>query len=246
MLIRSNIGDSMSRTIEEFLEEQSKKDIEGRITLSKDAIIELQNRIKHYLNSYETENRMNAAEVARVLDYTPMHYSRFKNVGMFNKVASVFLFLSNLAKLKEMSLSEFIIYVENKPMKSANEQLSRSLHDWELELIDFMSKIESTIRRFFTRRAIHDAQENENVKNKLEIGMTLSTLIAYLDIGDLKLLISIIKDFSKRADLKVETQKNETLDQELIDMKRDIIKFMKEKLIHISESEKNKKNVFNM
>lgn len=233
----------MSRTIDEFLQDQSKKDIEGRITLNKDSIIELQNRIKHYLNSYETENKLNAAEVARILDYTPMHYSRFKQVGIFNKVASTFLFLSNFAKLKDMSLSEFIIYVENKPIKSANEQISRGLHEWEIELLDFMNKVENTVRRFFTRRAVNDAQKNENIKNRLEIGMALSTLITYLDVSDLKLLISIIKDFSKRSNIKTELQKNEDIDHEINELKREIIKFMKDKLSDAPEIDKSRKSV---
>lgn len=223
------LGGSMSKTIEEFIEDQSKKEVDGRITLTKEDIIELQNRVKHYLNAYETENKMNASEVAKILGYTGMHYSRFKLVGTFNKVASVFLFLSNFSKLKDMSLSEFMIYIENKPLKTSTEQLSRGLFEWEIETIEFMNKMESTIRRFFTRRAVYESNKNETIKNRLEISMTLATLITYLDLNDLKLLISIIKDFSKRAQFQMQTDENESVSVELKSLKKDIVKFMKDK-----------------
>lgn len=220
----------MSKTIDEFIEDQDKKGGEGRLTLGKKDILELQNRVKHYLNSYEVENKYNASDVARILGYTGMHYSRFKLVGTFNKVASVFLFLANFAKLKDMSLSEFMSYIENKPLKTANDQISRGLHEWEIALLDFMNKTESTLRRFFTRRAVYEAQKSETIKQRLEIGLTLGTLITYLDVGDLKLLISMVKDFSKRSHLHTELEENKDTHDELKNIKNDILKFMKDKL----------------
>jgi hypothetical protein len=223
-------GDFMSKTIDEFITEQNEKDTEGKITLSKAEILELQNRVKHYLNAYETENRLNASDVARILGYTPMHYSRFKSVGTFNKIASVFLFLSNFSKLKDMSLTEFMLYVENKPLKTPDEQLARGLHEWEIELLDFMNKIESTTRRFFTRRAVMDAQKSEGMKERLEIALALSTLITYLDTDDLKLLVSIVKDFSKRLKTNNQVRTDSPVTEDIKHMKKDIVKFMKDKL----------------
>ena len=129
-------------------------------------------------------------------------------------------------------------YIENKPLKTATDQISRGLHEWEIALLDFMNNTESTLRRFFTRRAVSDAQKSETIKQRLEISLTLGTLITYLDIHDLKLLISIIKDFSKRSQLHTESPESEVVKDELKNIKKDVVKFMKDKFKD-TESELN-------
>lgn len=126
-----------------------------------------------------------------------------------------------------MSLSEFSTYIDNKPIKTATDQLSRSIYPWEINLLSFMNKTDATLRRFFTRRVINDAQQNEIIKERLEVAMTISTLLTYLKIDDLKLMVSIAKDLSKRSEF------NDILEEEITDelksIKLNIIKFMKDK-----------------
>ena len=189
----------MSKSVKEFLDEQEKRDSEGKVTLTETELVELQNRVKHYLTSYEVENKLNPSKVAEMLGYTQMHYSRFKLVGTFNKVASCLLFFSNFARLKNMSLSEFMINIENKPLQSPEGQISRGLWKWELDTISFLSKIESNIRTIFTRKSIPDSTD-EYKKTKLEIALSISILMTQLNLNDFKLIFSIITDLAKRLE----------------------------------------------
>jgi hypothetical protein len=221
----------MSKTLKEFLDEQTQKESEGTITLSESDIVEFQNRWKHYLNAFEIENKMNASEVAKKLGYTPVHYSRLKLIGSFNKVASCLLFLSNFASLKKLSLSEFMINIENKPLKSVDGQISRRLWDWELDLLEFFSKIQPTIRRFFTRKIIKDTK-NKNFTDentKLEILLALIMIMQNFNHADFKFIVTFVKDFANRTSVNNDTG-NDSSSKELLDIRNDLIRFMKSKI----------------
>lgn len=220
----------MSKSITEYLEEQVKKDGEGKVTLSADQLIELQNRVRHYLNSYEVENKLNASEMAKILGYTPMHYSRFKLVGTFNKVASCLLFFSNFAQLRKMTLSEFIINIENKPLKNPEGQLSRGMWDWEIDTLEVLSKIESTIRRVFTRKTIKDSENNEIAFCKLEIGLSILILLSQMKINDFKLATTIFKEISiKSFNSSEDKDNNKNVIDELQNLRKEFIKLIKNK-----------------
>ena len=222
----------MSKSILEHLSEKIENDEEGKATLSVNEIIELQNRVKHYLNSYETENKLNASDVAKKLGYTAMHYSRFKLVGTFNKIASCLMFLSNIADLKKMSLTEFIINIENKPLKTPDAKLSRGMWDWEIDSLGFLSKLDPTLRRILTRKIIKESENNEKAFLKIEFGISILILITQLSAEDLKLIISVVKNLSNR---KFSNQ-NQEIDNielnELQDLKRDFIRFIKNKFTY--------------
>lgn len=220
----------MSKSITEYLEEQVKKDGEGKVTLTADQLVELQNRVRHYLNSYEVENKLNASEMAKILGYTPMHYSRFKLVGTFNKVASCLLFFSNFAQLRKMTLSEFIINIENKPLKTPEGQLSRGMWDWEIETLEILSKLESTIRRVFTRKTIKDSENNEIAFCKLEIGLSILILLSQMKINDFKLATTIFKEISiKSINNHEDKDNNKDAINELQNLRKEFIKLIKNK-----------------
>lgn len=220
----------MSKSITEYLEEQVKKDGEGKVTLTADQLVELQNRVRHYLNSYEVENKLNASEMAKILGYTPMHYSRFKLVGTFNKVASCLLFFSNFAQLRKITLSEFIINIENKPLKTPEGQLSRGMWDWEIETLEILSKLESTIRRVFTRKTIKDSENNEIAFCKLEIGLSILILLSQMKINDFKLATTIFKEISiKSINNHEDKDNNKDAINELQNLRKEFIKLIKNK-----------------
>lgn len=229
----------MSKTLKEFLDDQTQKESEGTITLSESEIVEFQNRWKHYLNAFEIENKMNASDVAKTLGYTPVHYSRLKLIGSVNKVASCLLFISNFARLKKLSLSEFMINIENKPLKNVDGQISRRLWDWELDLLEFFSKIEPTIRRFFTRKIIKDTKEKirTDETTKLEILLSLVTIIHNFNHEDFKFIVSFSKDFANRT---VINKDNESISnsKELLEIRNDLIRFMKAKNNNVDASVK--------
>ena len=192
---------------------------EGRITLSAEEISNFQSRIKHFLNSFEFENKLNGIDVARMLGYTNAHYSRLKNIGADNKISSTLNFLSNIAKLKNMSLSEFIIYIENKPLINAENQLGRGLWEWEVQTLNFLWRTESTLRRIFTRGPIRDSENNKSSFLKLELALTSLMLMMKLNTNDFLLIISIIKDL---------TQRSEKNDFELEELKNELIRYAKD------------------
>ncbi|BBH54701.1 hypothetical protein [Fluviispira sanaruensis] len=220
----------MSKSINEYLDEQERKDCEGRVTLKAEQIIELQNKVRHFLNSYEVENKLNASEMAKILGYTPMHYSRFKLVGTFNKVASSILFFSNFAQLRKMSLSEFIIDIENRRLKNPDGQLSREMWDWEIEMLEIFSKIDSTIRRVFTKKVIKDSESYEVAFCKLEIGLSILILLSQMKINDFKLATTIFKEISIKSFKSNEAQdNNEEAISELQNLRTEFIKIIKNK-----------------
>lgn len=226
--IFNNIGeneDFMSKSISELIEER-KKGGEGRVTLSVEQLIEFQNRVRHFLNSYEVENKLNASEMAKILGYTAMHYSRFKLVGTFNKVASCLLFLSNFAQIRNMTLTEFLMNIENKPLKNPEGQLSRGMWDWEIEAIELLGKVDSTVRRIFTRKTMKEAQKNEDELYKFEIALSAMILLMQLNEHDLNLSINIIKDLSSRTYYK-NSQTKIDYTNELPELRRNIIKTIK-------------------
>lgn len=218
----------MSKSIIEYLKEQSEKEGEGKVTLTSEQLIELQNRVRHYLNSYEIENKLNASDMAKILGYTPMHYSRFKLVGTFNKVASCLLFFSNFANLRKISLSEFIINLENKPLKNSDGQYSREMWDWEINIIEIFSKVESTIRRIFTRKTIKEAEQNEEAFCRFEIGVSILVLLSQLKISDFKLAAILVKEISSQKNDNVNSSINLNEDlQDLQILRKDLIKLVK-------------------
>ena len=198
---------------------------EGRMTLSMDEITKYQGRVKHYLNSFEFENNLNGIDVARMLGYTNAHYSRLKNIGVENKISSTLNFLSNLAKLKNMSLTEFVMYVDNKPLKNPETQLARGLWDWEIQMLNFLSKIEPTIRRILTRRAIKESENCDFTFLKLELGISVLTLMLKLNTSDFLLMISLLKELIKRADDKDKVSVIESQDKinELEELKKELM-----------------------
>lgn len=196
---------------------------EGRITLSPEEISSYQSRIKHFLNSFEFENNFSGADVARLLGYTNAHYSRLKNIGVENKISSALNFLSNIAKLKNMSLSEFIIYIENKPLINAEKQIGRGLWDWEVSTLNLFWRMESTLRRILTRGPIKEAEKNKTTFLKLELALSAVVLMLKLNTKDLLLIISIIKDFTNRKE-------NDPIENEseLDDLKNNLIRYAKD------------------
>lgn len=230
----------MSKSIIEYLEEQKAKDGEGKVTLNSEQLIELQNRVRHYLSSYEIEHKLNASEMAKILGYTPMHYSRFKLVGTFNKVASCLLFFSNFAHLRKMSLSEFIMNLENKPLKNSEGHLSRELWDWEIDTLEILSKVESTIRRMLTRKTIKEAELSEIAFCKFEIALSILVLLPQLQISDFKLAAILVKEISsKKSGINASESPLPNANEDIHDLqmlRKDLIKLVKSKSIQDSEN----------
>ena len=197
---------------------------EGRIALSRDEIIKYQGRVKHYLNSFEFENNLNGIDVARMLGYTNAHYSRLKNIGVDNKISSTLNFLSNMAKLKNMTLTEFIMYVDDKPLINPETQLSRGLWEWEINMLNFLSKIEPTIRRILTRKTIKDSENCDFSFLKMELGISILTLILVLNTNDFFLMITMLKELIKRGTNSTsEINKNQDIINELEELKKELI-----------------------
>lgn len=204
---------------------------EGRITLSLEEISNFQSRIKHYLNSFEYENRLNGSDVAKMLGYTNAHYSRLKNIGVDNKIASTLNFWSNLAKLKNMTLSEFVIYADNKPLLNSENQLGRSLWDWEIDMLNYLSKMEPTLRRVLTRRAIKESEQNDLSFLKAELGFSALLMMLKLNTDDFLLVITILKDLIKRPKSKQNLENEEfNINQrnELDELKKELIRCVKD------------------
>lgn len=229
----------MSKRIDSSLEDQDKTESEEKITLSKEEISEIQNRLRHYLNCYELETHKNATEVAKILGYTPMHYSRFKLVGTSNKLSSCLLFLSNLAHLKNLNLAEFVLYLENKPLKDAETQLMRSLWDWEIDTLSVFTRVESTLRRIFTRKTIKDLTSDNNIF-KFEIALAALILLLRLNSNNFRLILNILKDLANRSENKFTTQYENEQDEseELVSQRVEMIKLLK-KVTSDLENQKN-------
>ncbi|MBX9838580.1 MAG: hypothetical protein K2X69_09745 [Silvanigrellaceae bacterium] len=98
--------------------------------------------------------------------------------------------------------------------------------DWELETIEILGKLESTIRRIFTRKTIKEADNNDFSLCKFEIALSVLILITKLNLNDFKLVISIVKDLSNRKYNKEDIIEDISIN-ELQDFRKELIKIIK-------------------
>ncbi len=205
----------MTKNIEEF----STETIEEKVTLTKEQVAYYHSRLRHYLTSYELEEKKTGNDVAKELEYTPQHYSRLKSLGG-NKFTSCLFFLSNISSLKKLSLTEFMSYIENVPLeKNINEsKLNRDLHGWEHNVIKFYERFNTEVRRIFTRISVGELlnKDSKYFQLKCELASFFTFYIIKMKKKDLIAFICIIREQLRHIEFDNETEN--LTDKEIADI----------------------------
>lgn len=203
---------------------------EKRTCLHNPEIFELQNRVTHYLNSYELEKNRSPHEIAQLLSLSEEQYDELKNPEKENNIYFNFQLLKNIAHLKGIGLTELMVYLENDPNKNITYSSKNELEPWEKDILRVINSLEVTARRFYLTKLISKTAQEQKLKGRLEIGIIISTIIAYLTFEDLENLTYSILNLTLSTNYTFKKQEHEDEEEGLKRLRILLTKFMKNNL----------------
>jgi len=160
---------------------------EGPKSLLDEQKLVYQRRLAHFLRDYRKKNNIKASEMAETLSYS---YVRYLELEKADKPQDRYIrsvdFLFRLASLKDLSLTEFVTYLEEGDSKP---RLQKS--NWEEILLGKFDKLDLSVKNDFI------SVLKKSDKKHSEVLLGIANLLGRLD-GEVstvlqKLLESIIK-----------------------------------------------------
>ncbi len=98
--------------------------------------LKFQRRLSHYLKDYEYKNNVYAKDVAEKIDISPQKFSYIKSDKIpYPKFVNSLDYLAKLANLKQMSVAEFVKYLEGDQDTDEEIESERKRSNWEKLLI---------------------------------------------------------------------------------------------------------------
>lgn len=168
-------------------------------TFKKQSLTELQKkkfqrRLHHYFKDHKYRNNLLSKELAEVLGYQPHKFSELESDW---KPHSRFLnsldFLAGLASLENMSVSEFVRYLEGKQDGSDDQdatEAKRRLQPWEKVVLEAIDPLSIGVRKEFVEFCKTSITEG---KEKLEV---LVEILNLLKDKDTTALTNMLEAFS--------------------------------------------------
>ena len=149
-------------------------------------------RLAHYLKSYRSKNDLTQAQVADKIGYKTEFYRRIE-LQIEDRIANVFEYLDNFAKLENKSIVDFILYMEKLDIT----KYDRSLFEWEKKVIDAFNTLPQDTRRKFSTEYI----------NKLDIDKFLKIIniannLAKIDKELFELIYVLVENAVNRKSTK--------------------------------------------
>jgi len=149
-------------------------------------------RLAHYLKSYRSKNDLTQAQVADKIGYKTEFYRRIE-LQIEDRIANVFEYLDNFAKLENKSIVDFIVYMEKLDIT----KYDRSLFEWEKKVIDAFNTLPQDTRRKFSTEYI----------NKLDIDKFLKIIniannLAKIDKELFELIYVLVENAVNRKSTK--------------------------------------------
>jgi len=165
-------------------------------TLSSHQKLSYQRRLSSFLANYAYRNKLKAHEVAQEIDISPQKYSTIKSDNKpYPKFINSLDYLSRFAQLEQMSLGEFVLYLEGKGGCEGDRE--GKIYSWQHELTEAFDLIKISVRRTFLE-ICRDSLKNG--KEKLELLLRIVALLKDEDVDAIKSLEQALSKMLKKKE----------------------------------------------
>ena len=149
-----------------------------------------QRRLSHYLKDYRYRHELKAADVAETMGYAVPKYSDLESeVRPHGRFINSLDFLAAIASLNEMSIADFLAYLEPRSKPQAKEE-QKQLYTWEKDLLEFMGAIAIGTRKEFVQKC---KECLANGQEKIEAIIRVANLLADKDLKGIEALEKTLK-----------------------------------------------------
>ena len=171
---------------------ESEKNQEKKMRyLSEEKVRFYEKRLNHYLSSYRNQNKLTNEAMAKKLGYSVDHYRKLESGATSEgKFISCMDYLTSLAKISDMSLEQFIMYLNNKELVTdENKTPKRELFNWEIKILALFANIDMGLRSkfisfFYSNELEENVDENLTQKKKEKFSKTMKIAIALSNFFD--------------------------------------------------------------
>ncbi len=113
--------------------------------------LKFQRRLSSYLKDYEYRNNIQAKEVAKKIDISSQKFSYVKSDKVpYPKFINAVDYLAKLGNLKQMSVTEFVEYLEGVNPEEVEGESEPKLSDWQRTILASFEPLTTKSRgRFF-------------------------------------------------------------------------------------------------
>jgi hypothetical protein len=153
-----------------------------------------QQKLSHFLKGIKYRNGLLSKELAEIMGYTaPKFYEMESDSKPHGRFINSLDFLSSIASLENMSLTDFAGYLEGKQDRFEDEEaseLNRKLYSWEKTVLEAMDPLSMIVRREFVEFCKESTAEG---KTKLEVLLEVVNLLKEKDLEAIKSLRDTLK-----------------------------------------------------
>jgi len=160
--------------------------------ISKKRMVEYQRQLSNFLKTYRAKQGLLAKDVAEDIGYTPARYGQLESESTpQTRFASSLEFLYTISSLDNMSISEFIIFLEGEQDRLNDlGQLKRELYQWEHKALKPLDAINRDLRDDYIEGL------SSLISSKTELVLKLCTLATGLDDKVLQKFISLFEELA--------------------------------------------------
>ncbi len=142
-------------------------------------MMKFQRRLSSYLRDYGYKNDIQDKEIATKVDISPQKFSYLKSEKKpYPKFINSLDHLARLARLEQMTLSEFVEYLEGK--RDKKEEDGKKFYDWQKSLLEAFEPLTIKIRSAFIDLCKQSAREG---KRKLELLLDIVNILKDKDVN---------------------------------------------------------------
>ena len=152
-----------------------------------------QRRLSHYLKDYRYRNDLRAADVAEKMGYAVPKYSELESeVKPHGRYINSLDFLAALASLDDMSVAEFVSYLD--PRTKIERKEEKLLYSWEKNIMVAFTSIAIGVSLKFSEVCKTSIKEG---KQKLEALIRIVNMLANRDLKTIEALEKAISKLSE-------------------------------------------------
>lgn len=140
--------------------------------------LKFQRRLSHYLNDYQYRNKIPAKEVAEKIDISPQKFSYVKSEKVpYPRFINCLDYLAKLGNLKQMSVTEFVEYLEGRGRDEDETEVKVS--EWNKTLIESFEPLTSKTRIRFLELCKKSLRDG---KRRMEALIDIANILQDKDI----------------------------------------------------------------
>ncbi len=112
--------------------------------------LKFQRRLSSYLKDYEYRNNVQAKDVAKKIDISSQKFSYVKSDKVpYPKFINALDYLAKLGNLKQMSVTEFVEYLDGADPDQIEGKIDTKISDWEQTILSALEPLTSKSRGRF-------------------------------------------------------------------------------------------------